>query len=147
MKIRVLAVGTIKEDYIKTGIKFYLERLKGKSDVEVVEIKEEAPKGSFCIEKVLKTEGERILDRIMEKSFVVVLAIEGREMSTKEFSRLIRNAFEKGYEDITFVIGGSFGLWDKVKERADESISFSRMTFPHQIARLMLLEQIYQVFR
>ncbi|MGB9780823.1 23S rRNA (pseudouridine(1915)-N(3))-methyltransferase RlmH [Caldanaerobacter sp.] len=147
MRIRILAVGTIKEDYIKRGIQFYIEKLRKKWDIELVEVKEEEePKNPAHIEKVLEIEGERILDKIKKESYVVVLAIEGKEISTDEFSALIKNAIEEGYKDITFVIGGSLGLWHKVKERSDESISFSRMTFPHQIARLILLEQIYRVF-
>lgn len=144
MKIQIIAVGTIKENYIKDGIKFYLDKLKKIYDIEIVEIKEEEDPGTPASrEKVLETEGERILYKIDRESFVIALAIEGKEVSTEEFASLVKKAFGMGYKKVVFVIGGSLGIWGKVKERADANISFSKMTFPHQLTRLLLLEQIY----
>ena len=146
MKVKIVAVGKIKEDYFLKAVEEYKKRLTRFCDFKIVEIKEEnfvsEPTESQKVE-IMKKEGERIQREL--KGFIVAMAIEGNKMSSEKFSKLILDAKDKDGE-ITFVIGGSYGIYDEIKKRANLKISFSDMTFPHTLFRVMLIEQIYRGF-
>jgi len=149
MKIYIIAVGKIKQNYINDGIDFYLKKLRPYCEIEIKEIEEEkVPQNLNEKEKeeILRKEGERILSKIKKGSFVVSLAIEGKEVDSYEFSKFLKATFQSGYREMTFVIGGSLGLWENIKEQSHLNLSFSKMTFPHQLMRLILLEQLYLAF-
>lgn len=149
MHVDVLAVGKLKERFLTDGCAEYLKRLAPYAKVTVTEIKEErcpdAPSPAE-IERVLAREGERILSKIAPQAFVVPLCIEGRQMDSVSFSETIGTVAQTGGK-LTFVIGGSFGLSPAVKARGDLLFSFGKMTLPHQLARLVLLEQVYRAFQ
>ena len=138
MNITILCAGSLKEKYLKDAEKEYLKRLSRYAKVTVTETKEYDD-----IEK----EGEELLKKIKEDSFAIALAICGDAMSSKELALYLEGLGIKGESNITFVIGGSEGLSQKVLERADMAISFSKLTFPHQLIRIFLLEQIYRSFK
>ncbi len=146
MKVKIVAVGKIKEDYFLKAVEEYKKRLTRFCDFKIVEIKEEnfvsEPTESQKVE-IMKKEGERIQREL--KGFIVAMAIEGSKLSSEKFSKLILDAKDKDGE-ITFVIGGSYGIHDEIKKRANLKISFSDMTFPHTLFRVMLIEQIYRGF-
>jgi len=147
--IQLLVVGTIKDNYLKTGIQEYRKRLLPYARVEIEEVGEETVKGEpgpAEIEKILEAEGKRIRDRIKPRSYVIALDIVGTDLSSEEFSELIGKVAVYNSSAITFVIGGSWGLSEAVKREADYRLSFSRMTFPHQLMRLIFLEQLYRAF-
>ena len=149
MKIKIIAVGKIKEKYLVDGINEYLKRISRYSKIEVVEIPDEkAPENlSLKDEEIIKDkEGEKILSKIGNE-FVIVLAIEGQKLNSVELAEYIEKVFSYESSDITFIIGGSLGLSKKIYERSNFKLSFSDMTFPHQLMRMILLEQIYRVFR
>ena len=145
-KIKVVAVGKVKENYFLDAILEYKKRLSRYCEFSIVEVKEEnfikEPNDSE-IEEILKREGESILKEL--KGYVIAMAIEGKKCSSKGLATLIKNQVDKGQE-ITFVIGGSYGLSNAVKKRADLLLSFSDATFPHTLFRVMLLEQVYRAF-
>ena len=138
MNITILCAGNLKEKYLKDAEKEYLKRLSRYAKVTVTETKEYDD-----IEK----EGEELLKKIKEDSFAIALAICGDEMSSKELALYLEGLGIKGESNITFVIGGSDGLSNKVLEKADSILSFSKLTFPHQLMRIFLLEQIYRSFK
>ena len=140
--ISIITVGKIKEKYIKDGIDDYLKRLSKYTKVELIELEDV----SFDKSKTLKVESEKILKRINTKSYIITLEIEGNELNSIELSNLIEKSIDK-YTDITFVIGGSYGLDDSVKKLSNYKLSFSKMTFPHQLFRLLFLEQLYRSFK
>ncbi len=149
MRITVIGVGKIKERYFVDAIGEYGKRLGRFCKLEVVEVADErTPEGASEEERVRikRREGERILQRIPGNSLVVALAIEGKMWDSVELSRQMERWNVGGVSHVTFVIGGSLGLADEVFLRADERLSFSRMTFPHQLMRVILLEQIYRSF-
>ena len=141
--IRIICVGKLKEKYWSDATDEYLKRLKKYGHVEVIEIMDEG-----CDDKVvaLRKEKERILKFVSPKDFLVTMEIEGREYSSLEFSDLITK-LEMNYSNITFLIGGSYGLDEEIRNRSNLKISFSSMTFPHQLFRVMLLEQIYRAYK
>ena len=146
IKINVLAVGKIKEKYFLDGINEYLKRLHRYAQVTVSEVSDETyiePETPAELNKILDAEAESIIKKLRGKT--ICLCVEGEKLSSKKFASLIKNYVSEGSE-ITFVIGGSYGLSDKVKERADKLLSFSDMTFPHAMFRLVLVEQIYRAF-
>jgi 23S rRNA (pseudouridine1915-N3)-methyltransferase len=150
MKIKIISVGKLKEKYLKIGIDEYLKRLTSYANVEVLEVNDEkAPENLSEKELVIikNTEGRNILTRIHKDDYVIALAIEGKMISSEELSIKLNNYMTYGQSKICLVIGGSNGLSDEVYLRANELISFSKMTFPHQLMRLILLEQIYRAFR
>lgn len=150
MKITLVAVGKIKERYLEDAIKEYSKRLGRYCRLEMIQVADEkTPDGAGpALENQIKEkEGERILSHIKEGSFVVALAIEGRMLSSGELAFKLQKLGVDGISRIVFVIGGSLGLSRKVMERSDYALSFSRMTFPHQLMRVVLLEQIYRSFR
>ncbi len=149
MKIKLVTVGKLKEKYLKDGIAEYSKRISRFAAVEMIELADEKTpdRASYSEnEKILDLEGNRILSKIGDREFVVVLAIEGKTLSSEEFSKQLEQASINGYSTLTFVIGGSLGLSPQVKNRANLSLSFGRLTLPHQLMRLVLVEQIYRAF-
>ena len=150
MKITCIAVGKIKEKYYTDAVKEYAKRLSRYCKLEIVELADEkTPEGASEAEEaaILKREGERILKAFREDAYVIALAIEGKALDSVEFSGRLAQLGVQGVSHIVFVIGGSLGLASAVIDRADEILSFSKMTFPHQLMRVILLEQVYRGFR
>lgn len=150
MKITILTVGKIKENYFSLAISEYVKRLGKYCRLQIVEVPDErTPDTQNEAEELIvkKREGERLWKYIREDSHVVVLAIEGQQLSSVEFSDKLSRLMVDGKSDITFVIGGSLGLDAGIIRRADILLSFSRMTFPHQLMRVVLLEQLYRAYR
>ncbi|MFS9067090.1 23S rRNA (pseudouridine(1915)-N(3))-methyltransferase RlmH [Streptococcus timonensis] len=149
MKIKIVTVGKLKEKYLKDGIAEYSKRLSRFANLEMIELADEkTPDRASDSEnqKILELEGTRILSKIGDRDFVIVLAIEGKTLSSEEFSKQLEQAPINGFSTLTFIIGGSLGLSPQVKKRANLSISFGRLTLPHQLMRLVLVEQIYRAF-
>jgi len=149
-KISIISVGKIKEKYLKDGIAEYSKRLGRYCKLDMIEVADEkTPDGvSDVVENQIKNlEGERILKHIKEDDFVIALAINGKMLDSVELSNQIEMLGVRGVSHIVFVIGGSLGLSDNVLKRADYKLSFSKMTFPHQLMRMILLEQIYRAYR
>lgn len=149
MKVKIIAVGKLKEKYLKDGIAEYGKRMSRFAKFEIVELADEkTPDNASAAQnqQIMEKEGERILAKISERDYVIVLAIEGKQLSSEDFSQVIADATLRGYSDIVFVIGGSLGLADKVKKRANLRLSFGLLTLPHQLMRLVLSEQIYRAF-
>lgn len=149
MKIKIVTVGKLKEKYLKDGIAEYSKRLSRFANLEMIELADEkTPDRASDSEnqKILELEGTRILSKISDRDFVIVLAIEGKTLSSEEFSKQLEQAPINGFSTLTFIIGGSLGLSPQVKKRANLSISFGRLTLPHQLMRLVLVEQIYRAF-
>lgn len=150
MKITVLCVGRIKETYFTEAVREYAKRLSRYAKLEIAEVEDEkTPERASAAENeaILEKEGARLLSKLPEDAYVIALAIEGKAPDSVELSRKIEALSVAGKSHLCFVIGGSLGLSPKVLARADELFSFSRMTFPHQLMRVILLEQIYRSFR
>ena len=150
MKITCITVGKIKEKYLTEAIREYEKRLSRYCRLEIVELADEkTPDGAGAAEEaaIRDREGERILKAIKEDAYVIALAIEGKMLDSVELSQKISKLGIDGISHIVFVIGGSLGLSSRVLKRADYKLSFSRMTFPHQLMRVILLEQIYRSYR
>ena len=149
MKIKVVTVGKLKEKYLKDGIAEYTKRISRFSKLEMIELSDEKTPDKASEsenQKILEIEGQRILSKVGDRDFVIVLAIEGKTFSSEEFSQQLEEASIKGFSTLTFIIGGSLGLAPIVKKRANLSVSFGRLTLPHQLMRLVLVEQIYRAF-
>ena len=140
--IKIITVGKIKEKYLKDDINEYLKRMQKYTKIEIIELQDE----DFDINKTLLKEKEKIEKYIKERDYVVTLEIDGEELSSIELSKKIDNIMLNN-SDIAFIIGGSYGLHDDIKKRSNFALSFSKMTFPHQLFRLILLEQIYRSFK
>lgn len=138
--IKIICVGKLKEKYLKDALEEYLKRLSKYTKLEILEL----PDYNYDEIKTILEEGKNILSKIKDDDYVVTLDINGRELSSLEFSEFIDKNISK---NIVFVIGGSYGLSSEVKQRSNYSLSFSRLTFPHQLFRVMLLEQIYRGFK
>ena len=150
MKITIVCAGKIKEKYLTAGIAEFMKRLKPFAQVEIREIHEEKmPDNPSAAEKeqVLVKEGEKLLKLVPEGSYLFVLDVFGRENSSEELAASLDKLGLSGRSNITFLIGGAFGLSPEVRKAADELLSFSRMTFTHQMVRLLLVEQIYRAFK
>ncbi|MDF9410397.1 23S rRNA (pseudouridine(1915)-N(3))-methyltransferase RlmH [Brevibacillus laterosporus] len=150
MQITIITVGKLKEKYLKEGIAEYVKRLSAYCKLNVVEVNDEkAPEelSATEMEQVKRKEGERILAHIKQDHYVIALAIEGQMWSSEKLSSEMDKLALHGRSQVEFVIGGSLGLADEVLKRADAKLSFSKMTFPHQLMRLVLVEQIYRAFR
>ncbi|MEH7353347.1 23S rRNA (pseudouridine(1915)-N(3))-methyltransferase RlmH [Neobacillus drentensis] len=150
MNISIITVGKLKEKYLKQGIEEYLKRLSAYAKVDVIEVTDEkAPEELSDLEmvQVKQKEGERILAKIGQDTYVIALAIQGKLGSSEELAERLDKLATYGKSKIAFVIGGSLGLSEEVINRSNEQLSFSRMTFPHQLMRLILVEQIYRAFR
>ncbi|WP_223595339.1 23S rRNA (pseudouridine(1915)-N(3))-methyltransferase RlmH [Neobacillus bataviensis] len=150
MNISIVTVGKLKEKYLKQGIEEYLKRLSAYAKVEVIEVADEkAPEelSDTEMQQVKQKEGERILAKISQDTYVIALAIQGKLQSSEELADTLDKLATYGKSKIAFIIGGSLGLSDEVLKRSNEKLSFSKMTFPHQLMRLILVEQIYRSFR
>ncbi len=150
MNISVISVGKIKEKYLRDGIDEYKKRLSRYCNIELIEVMDEkAPENlSEKEEDQIKIkEGQAILKHIKEGTYVIALAINGKLLSSEELSDMLSNLGLTGKSSIAFVIGGSLGLSKEVLDRADYKLSFSKMTFPHQLMRMILLEQVYRGFK
>lgn len=147
MPVSVICVGKLRERYFADAAAEYIKRLQRLMPVQVVELPDEpepAQPGEAANEAVLRREGERILARIGARDHVIAMCIDGRQYESPELARRLDGLFTQGRSHITFLIGGSLGLHPSVLARADERMSMSRMTFPHQLARVMLLEQLFR---
>ncbi|MGM0896712.1 MAG: 23S rRNA (pseudouridine(1915)-N(3))-methyltransferase RlmH [Bacillota bacterium] len=150
MNISIVTVGKLKEKYLKAGIAEYAKRLGAYAKITEVEVADEkAPEqlSEADMEIVKKKEGERILAKIPQDAYVIALAIDGKMKSSEQLAKDMESLMTYGRSKVVFVIGGSLGLHDEVLKRADEKLSFSKMTFPHQLMKLILLEQVYRAFR
>lgn len=146
MKITFISVGSIKKGYYREGIEEYLKRIKKYSPVEAIEAKDESSSIKMPKDDILKKEGERILKKINEADFVVVLADKGRQFTSHGLAEFIADFMAGGKKNLCFVIGGAWGLHQSVYDRADLTMSLSSMTLPHELARLVLSEQVYRAF-
>jgi len=149
MKIKVVTVGKLKEKYLKDGIAEYSKRISRFAKLEMIELADEKTPDKASEsenQKILEIEGQRILSKVGDRDFVIVLAIEGKMFSSEEFSKQLEEASIKGFSTLTFIIGGSLGLSSALKKRANLSVSFGLLTLPHQLMRLVLVEQIYRAF-
>lgn len=146
IRVYVVAVGKVKEKYFLDGINEYSKRLSKYCNFKIIELEEENYQkvDKTIIENIKNIEGEKILKNF--KGYVFATAIEGEKLSSERLAKNIKNLTDMGEGEITFVIGGSYGLSDAVKQKANKLISFSDMTFPHTLFRLMLTEQIYRAF-
>ncbi|OED33854.1 23S rRNA (pseudouridine(1915)-N(3))-methyltransferase RlmH [Planococcus maritimus] len=150
MNISIVTVGKLKEKYLKAGIAEYAKRLGAYAKIAEVEVADEkAPEqlSEADMEIVKKKEGERILAKIPQDAYVIALAIDGKMKTSEQLAKDMESLMTYGRSKVVFIIGGSLGLHDEVLKRADEKLSFSKMTFPHQLMKLILLEQIYRGFR
>ena len=141
--IKIICIGSIKEKYLKEAIEEYSKRLSKYTKLEIIELKDYSINEIY---KCLKLEEEEILKHIKEKDYVITLEIEGEELSSIDFSNKIDNILQTN-SNIDFIIGGSYGLSDNIKRLSNYKLSFSKMTFPHQLFRIILLEQIYRSFK
>lgn len=149
MEINIISVGKIKEDYFKKSIEEYEKRLKAYCRVNFIELKDESEGKNLSdkdIDIILDKEGKRILEKIKERSFIIVLDILGRSIDSVEFSKKINDIMLDGISSIDFIIGGSLGISQEVKDKANYSLSFSKFTFPHKLMKVILMEQIYRAF-
>ena len=140
--ITLITVGKIKEKYIKEGIDDYLKRLSKYTKIDLIEVKDE----DFDISKTLLTEKNSIMKYINGKDYIITLEIEGNELDSVSLSKKIDDTLNN-YSNITFIIGGSYGLHDDIKKISNYKLSFSKLTFPHQLFRVILLEQLYRSFK
>lgn len=150
VNISIVSVGKLKEKYLKLGIDEFTKRLSAYAKIELIEVPDEkAPEqlSDLEMEQVKQKEGEKILSKISPDTYLIALAIEGKMKSSEELADSLDKLATYGKSKIAFVIGGSLGLSKEVLERADEKLSFSKMTFPHQMMKLILLEQVYRAFR
>lgn len=150
MKMTILCVGKLKEKFYREAVEEYCKRLSRYCKVEILEVEDEKTpdKASPAAEdQIRKKEGERLLAKLKPDGCVITLEILGKKMDSVAFSKLMDRAFVEGKSHVQFIIGGSLGLSEAVSERADYKISFSDMTFPHQLMRVILCEQLYRGFR
>ena len=141
--IKIITVGTIKEKYLKDAIDEYLKRIKKYTNIEIIEVKDE---GLVEETKAIQLENEKINKHINSKDYLITLEIEGKEFSSLEFANKL-NQIQIENSNIVFIIGGSYGLSPELKQKAKLHLSFSKMTFPHQLFRVFLLEQIYRAYK
>lgn len=150
MNITIISVGKLKEKYLKAGIAEYLKRLKSYAKVKIVEVNDE-PAGNHLsekeIEQVKEIEGRKIIEKIPERTEVIVLDLKGKELTSEKFAKHINETTIYGKSHLVYIIGGSHGLSDEVLAQADLKISFGKFTYPHQLMRMILTEQIYRAFK
>ena len=147
MKIKIIALGKIKEKFLKDGIDEFLKRLTPYTTIEIIEISPIEIKDDNLIQKSLEQEAEKILAQIKPESYVITLEILGKQLSSEDFAEKINEITISGINELVFVIGSSCGISPTVSQRANFKLSFSKMTFLHQFARLILVEQIYRAFK
>jgi len=148
MRISVISVGKIKESYLQDGIKNYVSKISKKVDLKLIEMPDEKAPENLSLalmEQIKSKEGKRILNNITPHMYVITLEIFGKELTTQGLIKLIKEQEELGKKDICFVIGGSLGLSTEVSQRSNFKLSFSKMTLPHQLMKLVLLEQLSTV--
>ena len=151
LKVTILCVGKLKEKYFKEAVDEYIKRLNGYCNIKVIEVEEHkifkdnpsVLEINICKDK----EGEKIFSKIPKNSYIISMCIEGIVLSSEQLCELISAKMIDGVVNICFIIGGSWGLSDKIKLKSDLNLSISRMTFPHQLARIILCEQIYRIFQ
>lgn len=141
--IKLIVIGQLKEKYLKEAVEEYKKRISKYTNIEIIELKDE---GLVEDNKAIELEGEKIKKHISNKDYVITLEIEGKELNSIEFAEKIRN-IQIEYPNISFIIGGSNGLSKEIKELSNYHLSFSKMTFPHQLFRVLLLEQIYRSYK
>ena len=149
MNIKIYAIGKLK-DFYKSGCDEYLKRISGYSKIEVIELKDDSIPDRPSIneiEKAKNNEGKRVLSFLKSNEYLVGLDLNKKEYSSEEFASFLKKSIEDNGASISFVIGGSYGLSDELKNRCNTSISISKFTLPHQLARLVLLEQIFRAFK
>lgn len=150
MKIDIIAVGKVREKYIKEGIAEFTKRLQPYCKLSLTDLRAEHTPDHFSekeIEQVKEIEGERILQRIHPNAYIIALDVKGKQMSSEQLAKKMEQISFQGKNKITFIIGGANGLSETVLKRAHERLSFSKMTFPHQLMKLILLEQIYRSYK
>ena len=149
MKVTLICVGKVKEKFYRDAIKEYEKRLGAYIKLNTIEISDEKVKveNDSEIALAMEKEGNNIFSKIKDNQYVITLEILGKNLSSEEFASKIDNLMLTGKSDVALVIGGSYGLSDSVKKRSDLALSFSRMTFPHQMMRVVLLEQVYRAYR
>lgn len=150
MKITILTVGKLKEEYWKQAIAEYEKRLSAYSKIEIIEVPDEkAPENMSDkeVEQVKEKEGQRLLAKVKQQSTVITLEIKGNMLTSEGLAKEIESRMTRGQSDFTFIIGGSNGLHKDVLDRSDYALSFSKMTFPHQMMRVILIEQVYRAFK
>lgn len=150
LTVNIICIGKLKEKYWISAVDEYSKRLRLYCKLNIIELSEERlpdNPSSAQIEKVISAEGERIVAKLSCGSFIVAMCVEGEVLSSEEFSEKLSSAAVHGYSSVDFVIGGSYGLSDTIKSRAKLRLSMGRMTFPHQMARVILCEQIYRGFQ
>ena len=150
MNIKIIAVGKIKEKYMMEGIKEYSKRLSKYSNVEIIEVTDEKTSEKLSereINLIKDKEGARILSKIPQNAYIISLDIKGKQLSSEDLAEKIEDLMVNGVNNIVFIIGGSLGLADEILEKSNFRLSFSKMTFPHQMMRMILLEQVYRGFR
>ena len=147
MKIKIIALGKIKEKFLKDGIDEFLKRLSPYASIEIIELTPIEIKEESLIQRVLEQEAEKILSNIKQDSYVITLEILGKQLSSEEFAQKINDITISGISELVFVIGSSCGIAPSVSQRANFKLSISKMTFLHQFARLLLVEQIYRAFK
>lgn len=147
MKIKIIALGKIKEKFLKEGIDEFLKRLTPYASIEIIELTPIEIRDENLTQKALEQEGEKILANIKNDSFVITMEILGKQLSSEDFAQKINEISMSGISELVFIIGSSCGLSPTVSNRANFKLSFSKMTFLHQFARLLLVEQIYRAFK
>lgn len=151
MDIKIIAVGKIKEKFYKEAIDEYLKRMQAYNKLEIIEVAYEMAAETLSekeLEQVKEKEGERILGKISKEDYVVSLEILGKQMDSIEFAKFIENEMAEGFgRNLVFIIGGSNGLAKEVSQRSNKKLSFGKMTYPHQLMRVILTEQIYRAYR
>ena len=149
LNVTFLAVGKIKEKFLSDAINEYSKRLGRYCRLEIIRVKDDpTPDNPTDKERdiVLKREGERLIEKIPKGAYIIPLCIEGKQKSSEEFAKIMSEIPSGGKSEVVFIIGGSMGLWDRIKDMADIKLSFSKMTFPHQLMCVILLEQLYRAF-
>ncbi len=147
MKIKIIALGKIKEKFLKDGIDEFKKRLTPYTNFEIIELQPIEIKDQNLTEKVLEQEGEKILSLIKPTDYVITMEIKGKQLSSEELAQKIKDITNDGNSELVFIIGSSCGLSPNVSNRANYKLSMSKMTFLHQFARLLLVEQIYRCFK
>lgn len=150
MEVKIIAVGKLKEKYLIAGINEYAKRLKGFTKFQLIEVPDEKAPETLSekeMEQIKDKEGQRILSKIKDTDYVYALAIEGKQRTSDEFAKEFENLTVQGKSSFTFVIGGSLGLSKDVLKRGNSLISYGKVTYPHQLMRLILSEQIYRTFK
>jgi len=148
--INIICVGKLKEGYLKQAVEEYSKRLKKYCELNIIEISDEqlpSKINNSIIEQVKEKECKKIMENIRNDSYVIPLDLRGKQYTSEEFSNKIDNIQTQGYSNITFIIGGTLGLTNEILNRSNETICFSKMTFPHQLIRVFLLEQIFRGFK